>query len=152
MQATDLKPFMEEAVAEVLEAMCFISSEGEVKDGAEMYQPDWIGGELDFVGCLNGSFGIAVPPSTAATIAANFLGEDESALSTEQTMEVICELTNMVCGTLLARLDSKSAFTLSPPRPSCYEKRDSVDGKHSYCTYALDEGFISTWFNDRACA
>jgi len=152
MQAIDLKPFMEEAVAEVLEAMCFISSEGEVKEGAEMCQPDWICGELDFVGRLSGSFGIAVPPSTAATIAANFLGEDESTLSAEQTIEVVCELTNMVCGTLLARLDSKSVFTLSPPRPTGYEKRNSINGKESYCTYALDEGCISTWLDDRACA
>jgi CheY-specific phosphatase CheX len=151
MQAIDLQPFMEEAVAEVLEAMCFISSEGEVKEGAEMCQWDWICGELDFVGCVSGSFGIAVPPSIAATIAANFLGEDESTLSAEQTMEVICELTNMVCGTLLSRMDSKSVFTLSSPRSSRCEERNFVSGRKNYCTYSLDEGFISTWLDNRVC-
>jgi CheY-specific phosphatase CheX len=145
MQAIDLKPFIESAVAEVLESMCFISSEGEATEEAAQCPPDWICGELDFAGNLSGRFGVAVPPSTAATIAANFLGEDESELSDEQTMEVICELTNMVSGSLLARLDSKSAFTLSPPRPGRYGEH-KPGGERSLCTFALDEGFISTWW------
>jgi len=149
MQAIDLKPLMEVAVAEVLEAMCFISSEGETTDEAGRCAPDWICGELDFAGHLSGSCGIAVPPSTAGTIAANFLGEDEIALSAEHTREVIGELTNMICGALLAHLDPKSKFTLSPPRPGQPHQHNSSDSERSYCTFALDEGFISTWLEIR---
>jgi len=148
LKPTELKPIMELAVAEVLEAMCFISSEGESPEAAGQYPPDWICGELDFAGNLSGSFGIAVPPATGATIAANFLGEDECDLSEEQTMEVICELTNMVAGTLLANLDSRSAFTLSPPRPGHSAARAAGDGRTG-CTVALDEGLIATWLEIR---
>ena len=152
MQAIDFKPFMESAVSEVLESMCFISSEGEAADMAGSSYSDWIRGELDFSGSPGGTFGIAVPPSTAVAIAANFLGEDESDLSAEQTVEVVCELTNMVCGTLLAQLDSRQAFSLSSPRhtPSGTETLASVERIQN--TYALDEGLIYTWLELRACA
>lgn len=144
MQVTDLKHIMELSAGEVLEAMCFISSEGIAEEAARV-SPEWICGELDFFGYVSGSFGIAVPPSTAATIAVNFLGEDESTSSTEQTMEVVCELTNMICGTLLAQLDSKSVFTLSPPRPGCFLEGNAGDSERSDCILTLDEGFIASW-------
>ena len=60
-------------------------------------------------------------------------------------MEVVCELTNMISGTLLAHLDSKSAFTLSPPRSSCFVQGNTGDGERSNCTIILDEGVIVTW-------
>jgi CheY-specific phosphatase CheX len=152
MQATDLKPFMESAVAEVLESMCFISSNGEAMDEVDSSHPDWIRGELDFSGSPGGTFGIGVPPATAAAIAANFLGEDEADLSAEQTVEVVCELTNMVCGTLLAHLDSKQAFTLSSPRHVASGKESLLKGDRTHGTYALDEGFIYTWLELQVCA
>jgi CheY-specific phosphatase CheX len=147
LKPTALKPIMEQAVAEVFEAMCFISSEGEAQDAVVPYPADWICGELDFAGNLSGSFGIAVPPATGATIAANFLGEDEFELSMEQTMEVICELTNMVAGTLLAHLDARSAFTLSPPRPGPSAVHNPGHGRRTACTVTLDEGVIATWLD-----
>src|SRR5579859_1036033 len=130
MQAIDLKPFMESAVAEVLESMCFISSEGEVPEESGNDLPNWICGELDFVGLTGGTFGIAVPASTASVIAANFLGEEELDLSEKQTTEVVCELTNMVCGSFLAHLDAKQAFTLSPPRYALADRKaPAMNGK-----------------------
>ena len=151
MQANELKPFMESAVAEVLESMCFISSEGEAADEIND-RPDWIRGELEFLGMPGGTFGIAVPPSTAAVMAANFLGEDEADLSEKQTVEVVCELTNMVCGTLLAQIDSKQAFTLSPPRHVSPDAESPAKGSRIQGTYALDEGFIYTWLELQATA
>jgi CheY-specific phosphatase CheX len=152
MQAIELKPFMESAVAEVLESMCFISSEGEATDESGNDRPDWIRGELEFVGLPGGTFGIAVPPSTAAVMAANFLGEDEADLSEKQTVEVVCELTNMVCGTLLAQIDSKQAFTLSPPRHVLAGTESPAKSSRVEGTYALDEGVIYTWLELQATA
>jgi CheY-specific phosphatase CheX len=152
MQASELKPFMESAVAEVLESMCFISSEGEATDEMGDDRPNWICGELEFSGIPGGAFGIAVPPSTAAVIAANFLGEDEADLSEKQTVEVVCELTNMVCGTLLAQIDSKQAFTLSPPKHVSADTGSPAKSGRIQGTYALDEGFIYTWLELQATA
>jgi CheY-specific phosphatase CheX len=152
MQANELKPFMESAVAEVLESMCFISSEGEAADEMGSERPDWIRGELEFSGVPGGAFGIAVPPSTASVMAANFLGEDEGDLSEKQTVEVVCELTNMVCGTLLAQIDSKQAFTLSSPRHVSAGTELPVKSSRIHGTYALDEGFIYTWLELQATA
>ena len=152
MQAIDLKPFMESAVAEVLESLCFISSEGEVPDETGNDRPNWICGELDFAGLSGGTFGIAVPPSTASVIAANFLGEEETDLSEQQTVEVVCELTNMVCGTFLAHLDAKQAFTLTPPRHIIADKQFSEKSDRVYGTYAIDDGLIYAWLELKAAA
>jgi CheY-specific phosphatase CheX len=152
MQAIELKPFMESAVAEVLESMCFISSEGEATDEQGGDRPDWIRGELKFAGVPGGTFGIAVPPSTAALMAANFLGEDEVDLTDEQTVEVVCELTNMVCGTLLAQMDSRQAFTLSTPRHVLPGTESPVKSDRIEGTYATDEGLIHTWLELQATA
>jgi CheY-specific phosphatase CheX len=152
MQAIELKPFMESAVAEVLESMCFMSSEGEVSDDAGNDLPNWICGELDFVGLTGGTFGIAVPPSTASVIASNFLGEEETDLSEKQTVEVVCELTNMVCGTFLAHLDAKQAFTLSPPRHIIADKQVSAKSGRVYGTYSIDDGLIYAWLELQVAA
>jgi CheY-specific phosphatase CheX len=148
MTGTDLKPFMEESVAEVLEAMCFVSSEGPTDDESGQVQSDWLCGELDFAGHPSGTFGIAVPPETAAVLAANFLGDEESILTSEQTLEVICELTNMVCGAILSRLDPRKAFTLSPPRHASSGILHPAEARISG-SYRLDEGFIYSWIEIR---
>ncbi len=152
MQAIDLKPLMESAVAEVLESMYFISSEGEVQDEEDSVRPDWIRGELEFAGTPGGTFGIAVPPSTAALMAANFLGEDEIDPTDKQTVEVVCELTNMVCGTLLAQIDSKQAFTLSTPRHVLPGTESPMKSGRIEGTYATDEGLVYTWLELQATA
>lgn len=149
MVVTDIKTSMEEAVAEVLEAMCFTSVEGSADDGEGGVQADWICGELDFVGYPNGAFGIAVPPQTAAIVAANFLGDDDSELSEGQIIEVVCELTNMICGSLLSHLDPQKAFTLSPPRHNTSAFIDGGGETRISGTYRLDEGFIYSWIEVR---
>ena len=149
MLLTDISPYMEDAVSEVLEAMCFISSEGPTDDEAGKYQPGWICAALDFAGHPSGSFGIAVPPATAAMMAANFLGDDESILSSEQIVEVVCELSNMICGALLSHFDPKNAFTLTSPRSDCSSVSNPGGAERSYGTYCLDEGFIYSWLELR---
>jgi CheY-specific phosphatase CheX len=149
MTGTDIRPCMEDAVSEVLEAMCFISSEGQTDDEEGNYQSDWICGELSFAGPTSGSFGIAVSPATAAVMAANFLGEEESLLSKEQTLEVVCEMANMICGALLSHYDPKNAFTLSPPRHDRSGLTNSAGAPRTSGTYRLDEGFIHSWVEIR---
>ena len=144
MQTLDLSTYMESAVAEVLEAMCFISSDGTVNFENGLFQSDWISGELDFLGEESGTFGIAVPPATAAIIAANFLGEEEADLTDREKSEVVCELSNMVCGTLLAQVDSKKIYTLSKPRPES-QYVPSAQSQRIDRVYSTDEGYLHAW-------
>ena len=151
MNVIDLSPFMEGAVTEVLEAMCFTSAEGLATAEEAQLETELIWGELDFMGDVSGTFGIGVTLATAATIAANFLGEEEAGLTQRETSEVICELTNMVCGTLLAQVNSKNIFTLSSPRPGS----SGVPAAHHeriHRTYSIDNGYIHAWLEMRAFA
>lgn len=145
MNAIEFKPWMEGAVSEVLESMCFISTEGDATDEDAILQSDWICSCLDFRGEPSGTFGLAVPSATASAIAANFLGDDEAGPNDSQTAEVICELANMVCGSLLAHLDPKRTFDLSSPRPDPTGAQDISDENRISATFTLDEGSIYTW-------
>jgi chemotaxis protein CheY-P-specific phosphatase CheC len=152
MNANDFQPFMEKAVTEVFESMCFITTEGEASEKALPPQHDLVCGKLDFEGVPSGNFGIAIPATAAATIAANFLGEDDTDLTSEQIANVVCELANMVCGTLLASVEPLKKFTLSSPRQECTGIQNSPNIDRVASTYSLDEGYIYTWLEIAAAA
>ncbi len=71
---------------------------------------------LTFEGDRPGSLALRVAQPAARSIAADFLGADESELSDREVGEVICELANMICGSVLSRVESNTAFRLSTPR------------------------------------
>ena len=150
MRASDFDPWLESAVAEVLEAMCFLSTDGEAAAPESLaWESDSITGRLDFAGAPSGSFGVRTPRRTARLIAANFLGEDEDALSDAQAAEVIGELANMTCGSLLSRVESKRVFELSVPgsEPRGSDGKPGVDriGR----IFVLDEGVLQAWLEIR---
>ncbi len=104
---------LREAVSEVLETMFFTSvfSAAEGREAA-----GGIGVRLPFRGARPGEFRLAISPEAARSIAAGFLGaEDESQISEAQIGDVVCEVANMVCGSLLSRLEPDLAFNLHPP-------------------------------------
>ena len=72
---------------------------------------------LGFAGQWPGEFRLGITPEAARGIAAGFLGvEDETEVSESQIGDVVCEVTNMVCGSALSRLGADMAFDLEPPR------------------------------------
>jgi len=71
---------------------------------------------LTFEGNPSGSLSLSVTGAAARSIAADFLGEDEPELSEQQIGEVICELANMICGSVLSRVESNTIFRLGAPR------------------------------------
>jgi CheY-specific phosphatase CheX len=101
-----------ESVQEVLEKMFFIDSLEPVEEGT---QPAGIAAELMFDGDPPGLFRLDLDVPAARSVAADFLGEDSENLSVEQLNEVVCELANMVCGSVLSRIESKATFRLSKP-------------------------------------
>jgi CheY-specific phosphatase CheX len=114
MQGIDFNPLLVSAAIEVLESMCFISVV-ESSDESVTEDDTWIAARLQFQGWLSGDFGLRTPLATARIVASNFLGEDEADLNTLQVIEVLCELSNMICGSFLNRLEGKGAYDLSHP-------------------------------------
>lgn len=109
---------LRDSVREVLEKMFFVqalegSSAAELSasvPGAE------IAVRLAFEGRPPGSLTLRVNTVAAREIAAGFLGQDEESVSDRQMADVVCELANMICGSLLSRVEGATAFQLEAPR------------------------------------
>ena len=78
--------------------------------------PGEIAARLTFQGEPPGSLTMRVTAGAARSIAADFLGEEQETVSDQQTAEVVCELANMICGSLLSRVEGATTFNLEAPR------------------------------------
>jgi CheY-specific phosphatase CheX len=113
MADVPMSQLLSAAAADVLETMFFTPVMGE----AEVALPpaSAVAARLHFAGARPGTFALRVSEPAAATIAANFLGEEVSQPTPGQVRDVICELANMICGSALSRLDSEAHFDLGHP-------------------------------------
>ncbi len=103
-----------DAAAEVLETMFFTSTLGDAEPtGAAA--ADWLSAALSFRGGLRGRLRVRVPRHTARGLAAGFLGVEEAAVTAAQVGQVVCELANMLCGSVLSRLEEGALFELDSP-------------------------------------
>ncbi len=113
MTECSLREALENSVTDVLEKMFFIRSLG-VPDSA-LPHTDVIA-RLTFEGEPSGCFTLRVTRSAACSIAADFLGAEEGQLMEGEVSDVICELANMICGSVLSRVESNTTFRLASPR------------------------------------
>lgn len=77
--------------------------------------PGAVAARLQFSGARSGAFAVRLTEGAAQVIAANFLAEEAHEPNASQVHEVICELANMMCGSVLSRLDRGAHFDLGPP-------------------------------------
>jgi len=114
VNSADIDCALAASLESVLQEMFFVSVMGEpAPDGESDAQP--LSARLDFEGRPEGSLLLKVTPAAARSIAADFLAEDEEALTPQQVEDVIRELTNMICGAALSRLESDTSFRLGAP-------------------------------------
>lgn len=113
MTDTTLRRALAESLDDVLEKMFFVRSLGEPQDAAG--EPA-VTAHLTFDGDPPGWLTLRVTAAAARSVAADFLGEEESELSERQIGEVVCELANMICGSVLSRVERNATFRLSTPR------------------------------------
>jgi hypothetical protein len=108
---TDLEHVLAQCTETVLEQMFFVRAlTGSLpRGGSELVS------EVPFEGKPSGRLSLRVTTSAARSIAADFLGEDERVLSEQQVGEVICELANIICGSVLSRVESEATFRLHSP-------------------------------------
>jgi len=116
MPDTALNQVLSDAVAEVLETMFFVTSEG--APPAEALGEPEILAELRFEGEPSGSFSIRITRSVAQSVAADFLGAEVPDVSEQQVLDVVREMANMICGSVLSRVESEATFRLSTPQVS----------------------------------
>jgi CheY-specific phosphatase CheX len=152
MTQAHFETWLDEAVVEVLESMCFLSPDGpatETPPGESGDQEPWITRRLEFRGPFEGSFGLRSVVSTSTTIACNLLGEEPDELSAQQVGDSIGEMANMVCGAVLCRAETAHAFDLTSP----YEDKDfaveqAAPGRITR-SFALEGGVLTTWLEIR---
>jgi len=76
--------------------------------------PAFLHTELRFHGTYEGVFHLDITEEAGRSLASTFLGSDED-LAREQLGSVICELTNMICGSMLSTLDANADIHLDAP-------------------------------------
>jgi CheY-specific phosphatase CheX len=112
-----MRQALRESVNDVLEKMFFAQTLGESGpwESAGAAAPE-ICARLTFEGERGGALTTRMTYSAARQVAADFLGADEAAVPDQQVADVVCELANMICGSVLSRVESAGTFRLSAPR------------------------------------
>ena len=99
----------------VLETMFFTMPDGEV-NLEQQPLPEHCRVGMTFTGAYWGTFELRITPDSAQAIAENFTGEmDPEELPEDRVMEVVSELTNMICGSTLSHWASDKIFSLGSP-------------------------------------
>lgn len=137
MPETLIRQALRDSVTEVLEKMFFVEMLRELPDGAAGESPaEEIAAGLTFEGERSGAFLLRLTTVAARQIAADFLGIDEPEVSDTQTSDVVRELANMICGSVLSRLESAATFRLAEPRIVPPSKE--IAGNPAYIHYAAE--------------
>lgn len=97
-----------------LETM-FFTSLIQPPDCVSTIPPDCIWVRVPFACELPGCLQLGVEPRAARAFAANFMGIDFDEPSEEQVEQTVCELANVICGSLLSKLESQHGFQILPP-------------------------------------
>jgi CheY-specific phosphatase CheX len=136
-----------ECTEEVLEQMFFARpledlSTADSASGAHLIA------KVSFAGNPPGHLTLSATAQAARSIAADFLAEEEPVLSEQQVGEVLCELANIICGSVLTRVESRALFQLDSPRLISEQEQCTSDSAAVRClhlwngnlTVAMDTG------------
>jgi CheY-specific phosphatase CheX len=113
-----LERALTECTEEVLEQMFFVQpvEEPVPQESPEAADSSHLSVDVGFSGEPSGRLLLRISKPAARSIAADFLAEDEAVLSDQQVGEVVCELANIICGSVLTRVESRTSFRLGSPR------------------------------------
>ncbi|MGO9011564.1 MAG: chemotaxis protein CheX [Bryobacteraceae bacterium] len=146
MEPNEIQSALASAVEEVLETMCFAS----VLASAEAAVPPELGcgapaftAELHFQGNPSGGFRLGVPMKLARVLGAGFLGLEETEVSDSRAEEVVCELANMICGSILSGLECKATFQITHPELAPPKQSVSFAGAAASRWFDLENGFLT---------
>lgn len=131
------------AAGEVLETMFFAGVFGPAEPGSSANGPHFAA-RLGFQGTPGGALTLRISEPVARVLAADFLvsGEDQP-LTPAQVECVVCELANMVCGSLLSKVKTERHFRLSSPE--LLAETDTVPPHPPNQSLDLGEGVLDLW-------
>ena len=90
--------------------------------------PNFLVSEIGFRGKASGKITLFLPRALAQKMASNFMGLEETEVSESQILDVAGELTNMISGNLLSRVDRKTNYQITLPRAGKISDREMRDG------------------------
>lgn len=134
---------LSEAVDIVLETMFFSAPLGpaEEETGDAVLEA-----RLSFHGLPSGTLTVRLSEASARILAAGFLGEDEETLTDSQAGQVVCELANMLCGSLVSKLESEERFDLDSPeliRPRSEDAANQQAPLVARQSFELENGILT---------
>jgi len=144
MKASEFAGLIHECCSEVLDSMFFTTVLGSVPLETTVEDADeLLAYSLQFGGDISGQFGLHLNRDTARILAANFLGAADADISCNDITEVIGELANILCGSVMSRVEGEHRFVLSHPLAGSR----TLSGADDFLTCALDtdSGSITIW-------
>jgi hypothetical protein len=123
--------------AEVLETMFF--AEAVVAECEHVWLPSSCSAQLAFEGSHSGEFRLSVSPPVAESIASAFLGLEPAEVSQAQRDQVLLELANILCGSVLSHFWPESDLSLRAPEWIPAEA--SLEGAVHRC-FLMPEGML----------
>jgi len=139
----ELEQMLYDSATEVFETMFFSAVLGE--GPAEMGEGPWVSAALLFHGNPSGRFGVRLHADTGRKIAATFLGLEEEDVTEAKVGEVLCELSNMLCGSVLSRLEPETRFALSGPELNPADADGLGEGYATHRSLEVEEGVLMLW-------
>lgn len=119
MRASDFADLIPECGSELLDVMYFTTVLGSAtQETAPEESPDPgmpVAFSLRFAGDVSGRFGISLQPAAAHQLAANFLGQQPAEITSSDAADVAAELANMLCGSVMSRVEREHEFVLTHP-------------------------------------
>jgi CheY-specific phosphatase CheX len=103
-----------DAALEVLEMMFFTLPESEPESGGPPCALEQCC-EAIFEGSMEGRMRLSITEGCANILAAAFLGKDEGEISQAERESMLAELTNMICGATMSRLEPSGRLRIRPP-------------------------------------
>ncbi len=111
---------MKDSISNTLEMMFFLPldlsgdmSRSEIINNAK---GDIINCKIEFNGPFSGYYQFFIANDLAKTVSADFLGNDKSEITKEQSTETVLEIINMVAGNTFSTYDNQSIFDLGMPK------------------------------------
>jgi len=140
MSEHKLEPLLAPAVNDVLETMFFSEALGPSEHQSSVSDLE---AQVAFLGETSGHVGVRISEPSARYLAASFLGEFEDSLSETQIAQVVCELTNMLCGCIVSKIASQGCFALEPPClcPTQTDRTTNISAIQQ--SFAIEQGTLT---------
>ena len=128
MKKEMLTSAMKASISDVLETMFFLPLELSDDVPFEKWwsscRKDLLVAKLCFNGPVSGTFFFFIPKDLGLSLAANFMGEEEGAVSQEQVEDTVKELLNMISGNSFGIWDDQQVFDLGIPEIVNFEEAE----------------------------